>query len=463
MRRPVLAVSLSLAACGIAPGSSVETTGRETSPIIGGTRDSGDASVLELFFITEYAPSACSGGACLQGCYTAAGTACTSGTGCRCGTAATCTGELIGPHTVLTAGHCTDVTAGGEITGPGGPAITICTSSADATAVVDGRPTSNGCNLAAFVLFNNRCTANSQQDSCETDLISAGDYVIGQEIVNPGYNANAFPPYTATNNDNDIGLVRLESTTLANGGAEPPLLAFNRKDLGGVCTDLGSLTFAGYGITDPDAGKAAPSGIKYTVTHDVRVKDTWHNEEDGAVASQSQTCGLGTGNEPTCSGDSGGPSFNSAGVIIGITTLGDPACVSYGQDTRVDAYQSWIDTTMTGWGEPINGTEPASDGGAPTGDSGAHAGDAGARTGDGGAGTAADGSVGQGCAPSMGAGDGGDDAMLSPLDMQGSSSGNARGGGGCGVSPSRGPAGGEVATVLAIGAVARRRRRRGAG
>jgi hypothetical protein len=106
--------------------------------------------------------------------------------------------------------------------------------------------------------------------------------------------------------------------------------------------------------------------MKYEVEHDARVKDPWHLEESGARASSLSTCGPGTGDEPVCNGDSGGPAFNSRGEVVAVTSLGDPTCLSYGQSVRVDAYQNWIDTTMTGWGDPINGATGGGDGGGAT-------------------------------------------------------------------------------------------------
>ncbi len=368
----VFALLAGLCAASCAAGSPGGPTGEEGAPIIDGTLDAHDPAVLELFYVTTFPVAVCNGNqTCLQSCGTTTnGDACTSGADCVCGSADTCSGELIGPRTVVTAGHCTDLTAGGEISGAGGPALTLCQSVADAQAVVDGEATSDGCNLAAFVLFNNTCTTTDQDESCEAGLVEAGNYILGVDAVNPGYDGNVYPPYTATNNDNDIGLVHLAATTLQNGGAEPPLLTFNRRALGAACTDLGSLRFVGYGITDPSQGSAALSGIKYSVQHDVKVKDTWHDEEDGPTASSLSTCGASTGDEPTCSGDSGGPSFDSEGVIVGITSLGDPSCVSYGEDVRIDAYQDWIDTTMTAWGNPLNGA-PGGDAGEGTGGSSA--------------------------------------------------------------------------------------------
>ncbi len=354
--------------------------GTTKSAIIAGTLDPDDPSVIELLYIVALSPSDCGGASsCLQTCLDGTGQPCTTGASCLCGVGAVCTGELVGPHSVLTAGHCTDLAAGGTLSGAGGPALTLCTSPADVMTLASGSLPSSGCNVDALALFNNRCTSTDLMESCERNLLQYGDYIIADQVVNPGYNANVQSPFpdSSTNTDNDIGLVRLSSTTLINGNPEPDLLVFNRDDLGPQCTDLGEQKSVGYGITDPTQGKNALSGLKYTVTHDTKVRDAWHIEADGAQPDGLQVCGAGTGEEPTCEGDSGGPSFDSAGHIVGVTSYGDQGCMDIAVSTRTDAYAAWIDSTMTGWGDPKNGTTVApADSGVATmgGDTGAPSG-----------------------------------------------------------------------------------------
>lgn len=438
----VVLVGVLPAACGSAGQANLDSSGVGTtgSDIIGGTLDATDRSVLEIFYDTSYPVSACNGSStCLQSCLDATtGKACTSGATCSCGTGASCTGELIGPHTVVTAGHCTDLSAGGEVGGPGSPALTVCSSLSDVMAVAGHTPTSNGCNLAIFVLFNNACMTNDIMGTCESRLLSAGNFVIADSTTNPGYDGSDLPPYSATNNDDDIGLLHLASSTLQNGQVEPGILTFNRSDLGAACFDLGSLRFVGYGVTDPSQGANAISGVKYEVTDDVRVKDAWHNEEDGAQTSVLSTCGPGSSDGPTCSGDSGGPSFNSAGVIIGVTSLGDPNCSIYAQDTRIDAYADWIDAKMAAWGDPKNGASGASDAGGANSQCAADCGVTTAKDADGGA--AADGSVRTVQGGDSGAADGADTQRGSPDADDAHDSGGSvgrNGGGGCTVGAAR--------------------------
>ncbi len=323
--------------------------------IVNGTVDQGDPGVIELYGFSGYAPAACNGDAtCLQGCRNAQNQACSSGAGCACGAGFICTSELIGPHTLLTAGHCTDLTPGGEISGQGGPQMTVCTNPTDANAVLTGTLTSN-CNLVMFAIFNNQCTTNDANSSCELGLISGvdggqggGNYILVDQMVNPGYSPNVSAP----GNDNDVGLCHLSSTTLVNGGAEPALLTFNRTDEGSACTDLGNLKFVGYGIT---SGSGQVAGVKMSVSADALVLDSYHNFEG---QNPNANCS-GNGSDPTCSGDSGGPSLNASGAIMGTTSLGDAQCASFGQDARADAYQTFYDCQMQCWGDPINGGAPA--------------------------------------------------------------------------------------------------------
>ncbi len=434
--------------CGTSPsgGDGPLRIGTAKSAIISGTLDSGDPAVVELFYIVGLSPSACDGGAsCSQSCFDSTGQSCTSGATCLCEIGATCTGELVGPRSVVTAGHCTDLAAGGTLSGPEGPALTLCTSPADVMALSAGTAPSSGCNVAAYAIFNNRCTSTDAMESCERALIQNGDYIIADAFVNPGYDAHTTPfPDSSADTDNDIGLVRLSSSTLENGAAEPDLLVFNRADLGAQCNDLGGIRSVGYGITEPSQGASALSGLKYQVSHDTKVRDAWHIEADGAQADTLQVCGAGAGEEPTCMGDSGGPAFDSAGHIVGVTSYGDETCSTIGVSTRTDAYASWIDTTMASWGDPKNGTVVRADSGAAASDSGASPPPPSMHDAD--ASVAADASMG-------------DDGSLQEAGTQAATL-QASASGGCAVTRREGSRSSELAPLLILGAAFVRRRRR---
>jgi V8-like Glu-specific endopeptidase len=67
----------------------------------------------------------------------------------------------------------------------------------------------------------------------------------------------------------------------------------------------------------------------------------------------------------SCHGDSGGPVLatrDGAEVLIGVTSRGDPGCIVYGQNVRVDSFRaflsSWIDAAAT-WPTPPAGDSDA--------------------------------------------------------------------------------------------------------
>src|SRR5581483_808780 len=184
--------------------------------IIGGTLENGaDPAVVELLYITSYNVSSCTNSTCKQSCRdTSTMAACTSGATCMCGSGGGCTGELIGPKSVLTAGHCTQLTAGGELSGSGGPTLKICSTPADLNNLFQGKTTASGCNLGILVLFNNKCMTNDTMETCESALIKSGDYIVADQAVNPGYTPNGNP-------DKDIGLLHLTNNLLANATGEP--------------------------------------------------------------------------------------------------------------------------------------------------------------------------------------------------------------------------------------------------
>lgn len=142
-------------------------------------------------------------------------------------------------------------------------------------------------------------------------------------------------------------------------------------------------------------------------------------------------------------GDSGGPAFDSAGHIVGVTSFGDETCSTIGVSTRIDAYASWIDTTMASWGDPKNGTVVRADSGAAASDSGAAPPPS---THDTDASLAADASMG-------------DDGSLEDAGTQAATV-QASASGGCAVTGREGSRSSELAPLLVLGAAFVRRRRR---
>lgn len=151
----------------------------------------------------------------------------------------------------------------------------------------------------------------------------------------------------------DAALVRLGAP------AERPR-AFRRR-AGDVEAPYGALHFEGFGVEDG----ASPNNIGRRRSFDIPV-DGW-----GCDRGRDQTAGCvpgtelvspATGGLDTCGGDSGGPLFELWGDkqrcgwrLVAITSRSIPngirACGSGGIYVRVDAIATWIDKTMTAWGD----------------------------------------------------------------------------------------------------------------
>lgn len=97
-----------------------------------------------------------------------------------------------------------------------------------------------------------------------------------------------------------------------------------------------SLTFVGYGVTNGNTQTGA--GRKRVVSIPI--------SQVGASQFAYQTRG-----KNTCNGDSGGPAFvtDASGnlAVAGVTSYGDQSCTSYGVDTRVDTFLSFINSVPT--------------------------------------------------------------------------------------------------------------------
>jgi hypothetical protein len=133
------------------------------------------------------------------------------------------------------------------------------------------------------------------------------------------------PAYNGGSLQNDIALV-----TLAQDAPVTPMAAV--ADLAPYAGK--ELFFVGYGISNGYAGTGG--GIKRSV---------WMR-----MSQLSQTTfRYNDYGKNTCNGDSGGPAFVQAAdgtfLVAGVTSYGDANCVSYGVDTRVDAYASFVGTT----------------------------------------------------------------------------------------------------------------------
>ena len=239
-----LAMSLT-AACGPAqPTDEAETT----LPIIGGSVDNGDPSVVAIFI---HAPSSNSG--------------------------SLCTGSVVSSRAVLTAAHCV------------------------APSVVG--------------------TGNSFDVYTGTSFGTSSPLA----VASVAYDAAFSPDNLGAGHD--IAMLTLARATSL------PALPVNKSALGS--SNLNSpVRLVGYGVnTHDDAG----AGIKRSVTTSL-------------AAIDPQLIQVGSSEQQTCHGDSGGPALqrlNGVETVVGVTSFGydesaSSVCFGGGYDTRVDVYHNFI-------------------------------------------------------------------------------------------------------------------------
>ncbi len=246
--------------------------------IIGGTTDATDGSVVLLYMTVPGQP----GGSL-------------------------CTAEVISPHVILTAAHCT----GGE-----NPAVTNAT-----WRVYLGTDFS-------------KATA--------ADLL-------------PVKEAHYHPQFSVNNlmGGYDVGVAILQNALPST--VKP--LPYNRASMD-TGFDGKAVRFVGYGLDNAAAQTGA--GVKRTTT-------TMLSDHTAMLLhftdGTHETCNGDSGGPAFMS-------IGGQEVIVGLTSFGDVNCAQGGYDTRVDALASWIDgyvtkadPTFTGGNAPPSSTPPSPSGG----------------------------------------------------------------------------------------------------
>ena len=155
--------------------------------------------------------------------------------------------------------------------------------------------------------------------------INANNQATGTTVAVDSYQPH--PSFNYYSLANDIGVIELAEDAPV---APVSMLADGIFDNGWIGTPL---RFVGYGTT---TWYSPQSGIRRAVDIDV-----------GSVASSDFT--YYDNNHQTCYGDSGGGAFadyDGQWQLIGVTSYGDYYCNTYGVDTRVDAYLTWIEGFM---------------------------------------------------------------------------------------------------------------------
>lgn len=259
--------------CAFSPASDAttpESVGTSRQAIIGGVYDPGDPAVVAFAFESKSYP----------GRYYAF-----------------CTGTLIAPQTVLTAGHCAH----------------------------PKQPADGGVDPYRYVVLFTPVAAGTDPSTgnvfdCVAPECTAVDVV--DQVVHP--------QFTEIGDINhDLTLLRLAQPVL-----DPEWIALSDTALDSTFVGR-PVRHVGFGETT--SGDDNSAGVKEQAT--LTISDV-KPDRIGELGRSPQTC----------NGDSGGPAFLISGTskverLAGVVSYGDVNCALYGYDTRVDAYADWITST----------------------------------------------------------------------------------------------------------------------
>lgn len=145
---------------------------------------------------------------------------------------------------------------------------------------------------------------------------------------------------------NDIALVQL--TTSVTG------IPYGKLPTGAPVAGT-QLIIVGYGLAGTGWGGVTGASGMFIPGSQILRQDTTGVKRIGAVKADTVTAAHVAWNfikpqiSNTAPGDSGGPAFNAAGEIVGVTSGGSSANAGWPDnsfDTRVDVFTTWITTTM---------------------------------------------------------------------------------------------------------------------
>ncbi len=214
-----------------------------------------------------------------------------------------CSGTLIAPDVVMTAGHC-----------------------------LDGQSASN-----VDIFFGSDAYSGN------------GSYVHTSELA-------VHPDYDGYNILNDISLARLASAAPSGVVPIPHLPA----GLGLSAADEGqTIEFSGFGLTEHGS-----DGQKLHVDGTI---DTVCESGSGCGNVVPHAFGYQQAGGGPCSGDSGGPAFilrSGTEYVAGVTSYGDQNCTQFGVSTTVSDFAGWIENFIGGSGieDCVNGQDDDGDG-----------------------------------------------------------------------------------------------------
>jgi hypothetical protein len=238
-----------------------------------------------------------------------------------------CSGSLLSPTVLVTAGHCTDASTG---------AVSARVYfQQDAGAHFDPET-----ELDPVTGYPEFCAPGTLGVTCATS----------SELYNFGFDDFAGFP-----NTKDVGLVILDQPIeLPEYGILPEI-----GTLDSFASNVGqqdrTVTVSGYGITKNDASGRHFTSFRERLMGTSKITNVVGGNTGGF---NLQTSGNGGGRSGTCSGDSGGPVFypSDTNIIVGVTSFGlNSWCRGQDFAFRIDtqAVQDWIRSKLTAaeWAE----------------------------------------------------------------------------------------------------------------
>jgi hypothetical protein len=222
-----------------------------------------------------------------------------------------CTGTLLSPTVVLTAGHCTF-------------------GATSATLWADEGPIEDGNYPFDPVESRPPCTGYT------------GYPCTGYDATGTPYTYPCYDDYASFPNTCDVGIVVLDQPIERDTYGQLPEAGF----LDSLATQRGlqdiTFTLVGYGLQSVKPVESALRERFMTTAQLVTTRSNWTN---GVSVQLSQNPGRGMGG--TCFGDSGGPAFYDATTtVVAITSYGQNAnCAGAGWYFRIDQPDvlSWIE------------------------------------------------------------------------------------------------------------------------